>query len=105
MSLRWVLAVFFAAAGYAHLTAATLLAITPGCVPFAPHVIFVTGLFEFAAPTALLTERWRAYAGIALSASGRPISSTPSSTPSTVSIFPTCPRAGGIMGQGWRCSR
>jgi hypothetical protein len=30
MILRWVLAVFFAAAGYAHLTApATLLAITP----------------------------------------------------------------------------
>ena len=69
MILRWVLAVFFAAAGYAHLTApATLLAITPDWVPFAPQVIFVTGLFEFAAATALLTKRWHAYAGVALAA-------------------------------------
>jgi uncharacterized membrane protein len=69
MILRWVLAVFFAAAGYAHLTApTTLLAITPDWVPFAPQVIFVTGLFEFAAATALLTKRWHAYAGSALTA-------------------------------------
>jgi len=65
--MRWILAAFFIAAGYAHLTAPeALLAITPSWVPFAPQVIFLTGLFEFAASAALFTRRLRAYAGIAL---------------------------------------
>ena len=65
--MRWLLAAFFAAAGYAHLTApAKLLAITPDWVPFAPQVIFVTGLFEFAAALALLTRPLRTWAAIAL---------------------------------------
>src|ERR1700688_73511 len=65
--MRWILAAFFIAAGYAHLTAPeTLLAITPSWVPFAPQVIFLTGLFEFAASAALFTRRLCAYAGIAL---------------------------------------
>jgi uncharacterized membrane protein len=67
--MRWVLAAFFVAAGIAHLAAPqALLAITPDWVPLAPQVIFVTGLFEFVAATALVTKRWRAQAGIALAA-------------------------------------
>jgi uncharacterized membrane protein len=67
--IRWMLVAFFVAAGYAHLAApAALLAITPNWVPFAPLVIFLTGLFEFAAAAALVTKPLRAYAGIALAA-------------------------------------
>ncbi|HEY0331891.1 MAG TPA: DoxX family protein [Rhodopseudomonas sp.] len=63
--MRWVMAVFFAAAGVLHLTAPDqLLAITPSFVPFAPQVIFVTGLCEIAGALALLTAlRW--WAGVA----------------------------------------
>ncbi len=65
--MRWTLAAFFAAAGIAHLRApATLLQITPDWVPFAPQLIFVTGLFELAAALALVTRRLRKWAGIAL---------------------------------------
>jgi uncharacterized membrane protein len=65
--MRWILAAFFVAAGYAHLTAPeALLAITPGWVPLPRQVIFLTGLFEFVASAALFTRRWRAYAGLAL---------------------------------------
>jgi uncharacterized membrane protein len=65
--MRWVLAAFFVAAGIAHLTAPeALLAITPDWVPFAPQVIFVTGLFEFAAAAALVTRPLRAWAGFGL---------------------------------------
>ena len=47
--MRWVFAAFYVAAGIAHLRAPDkLLAITPSWVPFAPQVIFLTGLFEFA---------------------------------------------------------
>jgi uncharacterized membrane protein len=42
------------------------LAITPSWVPFAPQVIFATGLFEFVASIALVTGYGRAAAGIAL---------------------------------------
>jgi uncharacterized membrane protein len=67
--MRWILAVFFAAAGYAHLAApAALLAITPGWVPYAPQVIFLTGLFELAAAATLFSRRLRPYAGMALAA-------------------------------------
>lgn len=67
--MRWLLAAFFCAAGYAHLAAPeSLRAITPDWVPFAPQVIFLTGLFEFAASLALVTRPLRAYAGIALAA-------------------------------------
>jgi uncharacterized membrane protein len=65
--MRWALAAFFMAAGYFHLTAPqSLLAITPSWVPFAPQVIFATGLFEFVASMALVTGYGRAAAGIAL---------------------------------------
>jgi len=65
--LRWLLAIFFAAAGYAHLTASqSLLAITPDWVPLAPQLIFVTGLCEFAGAVALVTRPLREWAGVAL---------------------------------------
>src|SRR3954462_9580225 len=65
--MRWVLAAFYSAAGVAHILAPDkLLAITPSWVPFAPQVIFLTGLFEFAASAALLTTRFRQWAGIAM---------------------------------------
>lgn len=65
--MRWALAAFFAAAGIAHLAVPTvLLTITPNWVPFAPQVIVVTGLCEFAGAAALVTRPLRAWAGIAL---------------------------------------
>jgi uncharacterized membrane protein len=65
--MRWILAAFFLAAGVAHLTSPeALLSITPSWVPFAPQVIFVTGLLEFAGVLALLTQPVRSWAGIAL---------------------------------------
>ena len=67
--MRWILAAFFAAAGVAHLLAPDkLLAITPSWVPFAPQVIFVTGLCEIAGAVALVTRPLRWWAGVALAA-------------------------------------
>jgi len=63
--MRVVLAAFYIAAGIAHLLApAQLLAITPSWVPFAPQVIFITGLFELAVSAALLSGVQRKSAGI-----------------------------------------
>jgi uncharacterized membrane protein len=65
--MRWILAAFFAAGGVAHLAVpGELLKITPDWVPFAPQVIFVTGLCEFAGAVALVTRPLRYWAGIAL---------------------------------------
>ena len=67
--MRWVLAAFYVAAGIAHLIAPeALLSITPSFVPFAPQVIFVTGLCELAGALALLTKPLRWWAGVALAA-------------------------------------
>ena len=67
--MRWILAAFFVAGGVAHLAVPdVLLSITPDWVPFAPQVIFVTGLCEFAGAAALLTRPLRYPAGIALAA-------------------------------------
>ncbi len=67
--MRWILAAFYAAAGMAHLWAPDkLLAITPSWVPFAPQVIFITGLCELAGAAALVTKPLRRSAGIALAA-------------------------------------
>jgi uncharacterized membrane protein len=67
--MRWMLAALYVAAGVAHLwTPEKLLAITPSWVPLAPQVIFLTGLFEFAASAALLTRPLRRFAGIAMAA-------------------------------------
>jgi uncharacterized membrane protein len=66
-AMRWVLAAFFVAAGIAHLAVPdVLLSITPDWVPFAPQVIFVTGLCELAGAAALVTRPLRPWAGIAL---------------------------------------
>jgi uncharacterized membrane protein len=68
-AMRWLLAAFYAAAGIAHLYAPDqLLAITPSWVPFAPEVIFITGLCELAGAAALVTKRLRRAAGFALAA-------------------------------------
>jgi uncharacterized membrane protein len=65
--LRWLLAVFFAGAGYAHLASPDkLLSITPDWVPFAPQIIFVTGLLEFAGALALVTRPLRTWAAVAM---------------------------------------
>src|SRR4051812_38787064 len=65
--MRWVLTAFYSAAGVAHiLVPDKLLTITPSWVPFAPQVIVLTGLFEFAASAALLTTPFRKWAGIAM---------------------------------------
>ena len=67
--MRWVLAAFYAAAGIAHLMAPeALLSITPSWVPFAPRVIFVTGLCELAGAVALVTRPLRWWAGVAFAA-------------------------------------
>jgi uncharacterized membrane protein len=67
--MRWMLAAFFVVAGFAHLAAPDqFLAITPDWVPFPRQVIFLSGLFEFAASLALITARYRATAGMALAA-------------------------------------
>jgi uncharacterized membrane protein len=65
--MRWVLAALFVAAGIAHLfTPEPFIRITPDWVPFAPQVIFVTGLCELAGAVALVTRPLRTWAGIAL---------------------------------------
>ena len=66
-AMRWIIAAFFVAAGVAHIVAPEkLLPITPDWVPFAPAVIFVTGLLELAGAVALVTKPLRRYAGMAL---------------------------------------
>jgi uncharacterized membrane protein len=67
--MRWVIAAFYVAAGVAHLAVPEkLLLITPAWVPFAPQLIFVTGIFEFASSIALLTKPFRFWAGVAMAA-------------------------------------
>ena len=67
--MRWMLAALYVAAGVAHLVAPeALLAITPSWVPFAPEVIFITGLCELAGAIALVTRPLRWWAGLALAA-------------------------------------
>jgi uncharacterized membrane protein len=67
--MRWMMAALYVAAGIAHLVAPDkLLSITPSWVPFAPQVIFVTGLCELAGAAALVTRPLRRWAGFALAA-------------------------------------
>jgi len=54
-------------AGVAHLTIPEqLIKITPSWVPYAPQVIFLTGVFELAVSIALVTRPFRHWAGIAM---------------------------------------
>lgn len=65
--MRWIMAVFYTLAGIAHLAVPDkLLSITPSWVPFAPQVIFLTGMFELVASCALVTKPFRWWAGIAM---------------------------------------
>ena len=65
--MRWMMAAFYVAAGIAHLVAPDkLLAITPSWVPFAPQVVFITGLCELAGAAALVSRPLRRWAGFAL---------------------------------------
>ncbi len=67
--MRWVMAVFYAVAGAAHLLVPEkFLLITPSWVPFAFAVIVVTGLCELAGAAGLLLLAFRKPAGIALAA-------------------------------------
>jgi uncharacterized membrane protein len=67
--MRWTLAAFFTAAGIAHLwVPEKLLAITPSWVPFAPTVVFFTGVLEILGSVALVTRPLRWWAGVALAA-------------------------------------
>jgi uncharacterized membrane protein len=69
VAMRWAMAIFYVTTGIAHLYAPDqLLAITPSWVPFAPQVIFVTGLCELAGAVALVTTPLRRWAGFALAA-------------------------------------
>src|SRR3954468_20435415 len=90
-AMRWILAAFYVAAGIAHLWAPDkLLAITPSWVPFAPQVIFATGLCELAGAIVLATRRLRWWAGVALTAYALCV--WPAN--STISTCPTSPIAG-----------
>jgi uncharacterized membrane protein len=70
--LRWLLALFYFAAGVAHLRSPDgFLAITPGWVPFPHEVVAFTGIAEIAGAIGLLIPRtvisWaRPAAGIGL---------------------------------------
>jgi uncharacterized membrane protein len=65
--MRWIIAVIYSGAGVMHLAIPDkLLLITPDWVPFAPQVIFLTGVFELAASIALITRPLRFWAGIAM---------------------------------------
>jgi uncharacterized membrane protein len=66
-AMRWIIAFLYIAAGVMHLAVPDkLLLITPSWVPFAPEVIFVTGIFELVASAALLLPRFRCWAGVAM---------------------------------------
>jgi uncharacterized membrane protein len=55
---RWLIAVFYAFAGYAHIAdPAPFLAITPGWVPMPEAVIFWTGVAELLGAAALV--QWK----------------------------------------------
>jgi uncharacterized membrane protein len=65
--MRWVLAAFYVAAGIAHLwVPEKLLLITPAWVPYPTQLIVLTGPFELAASTALVTKPLRWWAGVAM---------------------------------------
>ncbi len=66
-TMRWLMALFYFAAGVVHLTATdAFLAIVPGWVPFPRDVVLVTGGCEIAGALALLSVRLRKLAGIML---------------------------------------
>lgn len=64
---RIIVALFYFAAGVAHLRSPTgFLSITPDWVPFPAQVVFLTGLAEIAGALGLLIPRLQKAAGIGL---------------------------------------
>jgi uncharacterized membrane protein len=64
---RWLLAVFYGAAGILHLYApARFLPLMPEILPYPTIVILGTGLCEVAGAIGLLLPRWRRLAGLML---------------------------------------
>ena len=54
-SLRWLLALFYAVAGYFHLAnPAPFLTIMPGAVPYPEAIVYWTGIAELAGAVALV---------------------------------------------------
>nr|WP_247712853.1 DoxX family protein [Qipengyuania intermedia] len=68
--MRWILAAFYALAGWAHLTdPAPFLSIMPHAVPAAEAVVFWTGIAEILGAIALVqpwSEKLRRWGGIGL---------------------------------------
>lgn len=69
---RWLLAVFYGVAGYAHIASPQpFLTITPDWVPVPATVVFWTGIAELVGAAALVQPRWhwlRRWAGLGLAA-------------------------------------
>ena len=72
LALRWLLALFYAVAGYFHLAAPQqFLSITPVWVPAPEAVVALTGIAELAGAIGLLQPFWphlRRAAGLSLAA-------------------------------------
>jgi uncharacterized membrane protein len=59
IALRWLLALFYAVAGIAHLVIPPpFLSITPGWVPLPATVVLLTGLAELAGAIGLIQPWW-----------------------------------------------
>ncbi|MDB5485040.1 MAG: hypothetical protein JWR73_831 [Tardiphaga sp.] len=66
-AMRWAIALFYTAAGLAHLLAPDkLLSITPSWVPYPLQVVLLAGVFEIAVSLALVTKPLRWGAGVAM---------------------------------------
>ena len=66
-ALRWMIALFYAAAGVLHImTPAPFVLIVPDWVPFKIHVVIGTGICEIAGAFGLLNASTRKYDGCAL---------------------------------------
>ena len=66
-AMRWIMAAFYLAAGIGHLLwPAAFLPIVPDWVPLPREVVLLTGLCEIAGALALLTVRFRLFAGAML---------------------------------------
>jgi uncharacterized membrane protein len=65
--MRWIMAIFYLIAGFLHLKSPDgFLPIVPDWVPASRQVILATGACEIVGALALLSERFRAAAGILL---------------------------------------
>jgi len=65
--MRWIMAVFYLAAGIVHLTdPGAFLPIVPDWVPMPREIVLATGLCEIAGALALMTRTLRWWAGVML---------------------------------------